>query len=307
MSVVLSHVSRIFSGQKAVDQVSFEIEKGTIAGFIGPNGAGKSTTMKMITGYIPPSSGTITVHGIDVENPDQDFRRLIGYLPETNPLYPDMYVREYLAYVGDIYQVPRLSDRVREVIEMTGLQAEQHKRIAQLSKGYKQRVGIAQAIIHDPEILVLDEPTSGLDPNQILEVRNLIQEIGKEKTVLLSTHIMQEVEAICSRIIMINQGRVVANDDTHTVISQHTGRVTVVVEFSKILNASDILPTMQDRIQLKKAGDTTWLVETDSDMDVRQSLFDFAVDQGIAVLSMQKKEQNLESVFQYLSGTGSLS
>jgi ABC-2 type transport system ATP-binding protein len=301
MSVKLTKVSRFFGKQKAVDGISFEVDKGTIAGFIGPNGAGKSTTMKMITGYIPPSEGTIMVNGIDVKNPGKDFRHFIGYLPETNPLYYEMYVREYLQYVGEIYKIRKLGKRIDEVIDLTGLSPEKHKKIGQLSKGYKQRVGIAQAIIHDPEILILDESTSGLDPNQILEVRDLIKEIGREKTVILSTHIMQEVEAICDRIIVINQGCIVADDEKQKVISRLGHRVTVVVEFNKEIQEDELLPELKDQLMLQKAGHCTWLVESDVTLDIRQSIFDFAVKKGIAVLSMQRKEQSLESVFQFLT------
>ena len=301
MSVKLTKVSRFFQKQKAVDSISFEVEKGTIAGFIGPNGAGKSTTMKMITGYIPPSEGTITVNGIDVENPEKDFRHFIGYLPETNPLYYEMYVREYLQYVGEVYKLRNLRKRIDELIDLTGLVPEKHKKIGQLSKGYKQRVGIAQAIIHDPEILILDESTSGLDPNQILEVRDLIKEIGREKTVILSTHIMQEVEAICDRIIVINQGRIVADDEKKNVMGRLKDRITVVVEFNREIQENDLLPELKDQVILQKAGECTWLIESDVTLDVRQTIFDFAVKKGIAVLSMQRKEQNLESVFQFLT------
>ena len=207
MSIEVKHLTKFFGEQAAVNDISFEIGKGEIVAFLGPNGAGKSTTMKMITGYIPASSGSIKVNGITVDVDDLETRKIIGYLPENNPLYLDMYVKEYLHFVGSIYKIKDLKNRVNEMIQMVGLELEQHKKIGALSKGYKQRVGLAQAFIHDPEVLILDEPTSGLDPNQLVEIRELIKTIGKEKTIMLSTHIMQEVEAICDRVIIINKGK----------------------------------------------------------------------------------------------------
>ena len=213
MSIILKNISKKYGSQMALDEVSFEVKKGEILGFIGPNGAGKSTTMKIITGYIPPSSGEVYIDGMDAIENSLKTRKIIGYLPEANPLYTDMYVKEYLAYIAGIYGLRRKAGRlVADIIDRTGLASESHKPIRALSKGYRQRVGLAQALIHDPEILILDEPTSGLDPNQIVEIRNLISELGKEKTVMLSTHIMQEVEAICDRAIIINKGRIVADE-----------------------------------------------------------------------------------------------
>jgi ABC-2 type transport system ATP-binding protein len=213
MSIHLKHIDKKYGKQLALDDISFEIGKGEIVGFIGPNGAGKSTTMKIITGYIPPTSGEIYVNGMDAVEESLAIRRIIGYLPESNPLYEDMYIREYLFYIAGIYGLRKQGkELVEHVIDQTGLGAESHKQIRALSKGYRQRVGLAQTLIHDPEILILDEPTSGLDPNQIIEIRNLISELGKEKTVMLSTHILQEVAAICDRVIIINQGRIVADE-----------------------------------------------------------------------------------------------
>ncbi|MFC2080819.1 ATP-binding cassette domain-containing protein [Bacteroidota bacterium] len=213
MSILLKNIDKKYGKQLALDGVSFEISKGEIVGFIGPNGAGKSTAMKIITGYIPPSSGEVYVNGMDAVEQSLEIRRIIGYLPESNPLYVEMYVREYLRYIAGIYGMRKeAASRVESIIEQTGLTPESHKQIKALSKGYRQRVGLAQALIHNPEILILDEPTSGLDPNQIIEIRNLISELGKDKTIMLSTHILQEVEAICNRVIIINKGKIVADE-----------------------------------------------------------------------------------------------
>jgi len=212
MSIIAENVTKTYGNQQALNGVSFEIGKGQIVGFLGPNGAGKSTMMKIITCYIPPSSGKVTVCGFDVMDQSTEAKKCIGYLPELNPLYTDMYVREYLSFVGGMYKIQHVKSRVEEMIETVGLQAEAHKKIETLSKGYKQRVGLAQALIHDPQVLILDEPTSGLDPNQLVEIRNLIAKIGKTKTVMLSTHIMQEVEAMCDKAFIIDRGNIVAND-----------------------------------------------------------------------------------------------
>ena len=221
MSVKVSGLFKVYGTQKAVNGISFEALPGRVLGFLGPNGAGKSTTMKILTGYLPQTSGHALVCGFDVNTQTLDAKKHIGYLPESNPLYPEMYVKEFLAFVCDIHQVKNPSVRIQEVIQLTGLGPEQHKKIGQLSKGYKQRVGLAQAIIHDPEVLILDEPTSGLDPNQLIEIRKLIKELGKTKTVILSTHIMQEVEAICDDVIIINKGEIVAQDRLETLLQKY--------------------------------------------------------------------------------------
>ncbi len=221
MSISVKALSKNYGSQKAVDQISFEAQPGRILGFLGPNGAGKSTTMKMLTSFIPKTSGSATVCGFCITKDSLEVRKNIGYLPENNPLYTEMYVKEFLNFVGEVYQLKNLSQRVLEVIQLTGLQKEQHKKIGQLSKGYKQRVGLAQAIIHDPKVLILDEPTSGLDPNQLIEIRALIKELGKTKTVILSTHIMQEVEAICDDVVIINKGKIVANDSLNGLLDFH--------------------------------------------------------------------------------------
>ena len=221
MSIKVKALSKTYGTQKAVDQISFEALPGRILGFLGPNGAGKSTTMKMLTCYLPQTSGEATVYGFNIATQSLEVRKRIGYLPESNPLYQDMYVREFLYFVANIYHILKIKERVKEVILATGLEKEQHKKIGELSKGYKQRVGLAQAIIHNPEVLILDEPTSGLDPNQLIEIRKLIKELGKTKTVILSTHIMQEVEAICDDVIIINKGKIVANDTLENLLLKH--------------------------------------------------------------------------------------
>lgn len=301
MSIQVKKVTKLYGTQKALDQVSFEIKTGEVIGFLGPNGAGKSTMMKIITGAIPATEGEVMVEGLDVMEHPLEVKKLIGYLPEHNPLYLDMYVKEYLEYVAQIYKVSDTKNRVAQMIEKTGLSREQHKKIGALSKGYRQRVGLAQALLHDPKVLILDEPTSGLDPNQIVEIRNLISEIGKEKTVMLSTHIMQEVEAICDRIIILKQGQLVADNDTQLIQQELTSEKQVVlVEFSTGVEQSDLLtiPGIQDA---KNAKENHWVIEADSAKDIRQDIFNFAVAKGLAVLSMQKKEKTLEEVFQELT------
>ena len=217
MSLSVKNITKQYKKQIAVDDISFEIKSGEIVGFLGPNGAGKSTTMKIISCFIPPTKGTVTVCGFDVSNDDLKVKKKVGYLPESNPLYYDMYVIEFLSFIASLHKINNKKERIKEMIEMVGLQNEQHKKIGTLSKGYKQRVGLAQAMIHDPEVLILDEPTSGLDPNQIIEIRDLIKNFGKDKTVLLSTHIMQEVESMCDRVIIINEGKLVADDSVESI------------------------------------------------------------------------------------------
>ena len=300
MSVVVRNLTKVYGKQKAVDSISFEIKEGEIAGFIGPNGAGKSTTMKILTGYIPPTSGEAFINDISIYDDTIEIRKNIGYLPEQNPLYPDMYVREFLEYTASIYKVADKQKEIKKVIEMTGLGIEQHKRIGQLSKGYKQRVGLAQAMIHNPQIMILDEPTTGLDPNQIIEIRNLISEIGKEKTVMLSTHIMQEVEAICDRIIIINKGKIVAND-TREKISQTSKKEELfvfIVEFEENIS-ENILNEIQSTKKVVKADANKFLIQ--SDKDIRKDIFNFAVSKNLTVLSLSRKEKTLEEIFHELT------
>jgi len=300
MSVVVRNLTKVYGKQKAVDSISFEIKEGEIAGFIGPNGAGKSTTMKILTGYIPPTSGEAFINDISIYDDTIEIRKNIGYLPEQNPLYPDMYVREFLEYTASIYKVADKQKEIKKVIEMTGLGIEQHKRIGQLSKGYKQRVGLAQAMIHNPQIMILDEPTTGLDPNQIIEIRNLISEIGKEKTVMLSTHIMQEVEAICDRIIIIDKGKIVANDSREK-ISQTNKKEELfvfIVEFEENVS-EEILNEIESAKKVVKAEANKFIIQ--SYKDIRKDIFNFAVSKNLTVLSLSRKEKTLEEIFHELT------
>lgn len=302
MSIQVKNLTKIYGEQKAIDSINFEIKTGEIVGFVGPNGAGKSTTMKILTGFIPPSSGEAKINDLDLVEQSLEIRKNIGYLPEHNPLYLDMYVKEYLEFVAGIYKLgSKTKDRVKEIIEQTGLTVEQNKKIGALSKGYRQRVGLAQALIHNPSILILDEPTSGLDPNQIIEIRNLISEVGKEKTVMLSTHIMQEVEAICDRIIIINKGKIVADDSIETIYKHSKDQlITIVVEFDKE-TSKEQLEAIELVDKVAKIDEKNWLIQSNSTEDIRPNIFNFAVKSDLAVLSMQKKEKSLEEVFQELT------
>jgi ABC-2 type transport system ATP-binding protein len=302
MSIVVQGVSKFYGEQKALDNISFEIKTGEIVGFLGPNGAGKSTMMKIITGFIPASSGKVSVNGLDIETDNLEIKKQIGYLPENNPLYPEIYVREYLGFVASIYNsaisVKKLTDNI---IELTGLAPEQNKKIGSLSKGYRQRVGLAQALIHNPAVLVLDEATSGLDPNQIVEIRNLIKEAGKEKTVMLSTHIMQEVEAICDRIIIIDKGVLVADEKKIDIYSKikHPNQV-IKVEFDKDLSVES-LHGIEKVSSVKRISKNIWLIEAEGEEDIRPLIFNFAVKNNLTVLSLNRQESNLEDVFRLLT------
>lgn len=303
MSIAVKEISKHYGSQLAVNQVSFNISTGEIVGFIGPNGAGKSTTMKMITGTLSPDSGSVTIHGLPALEHQKEIRRLIGYLPENNPLYHEMYIREYLQYVAGLYQIRGNSarDRISRVIEMTALRAEVGKKIGNLSKGYRQRVGLAQALIHDPEILILDEPTSGLDPNQLVEIRNLISAIGKEKTVLLSTHILQEVEAICDRVIIINNGVVVADEDARSLKEQGEGQTqTIHIELDGPVDPG-IWRTLLFIDHVRPVGESQFLLETHEIRDIRGEIFNFAVSQELTILSLSLKKKSLEEVFRELT------
>jgi ABC-2 type transport system ATP-binding protein len=303
MSIVVQGVTRYYGEQKALDNVSFEIRTGEIVGFLGPNGAGKTTMMKIITGFIPASSGTVLINGVEIADDSNEVKKKIGYLPENNPLYPEMYIREYLGFVASLYKTdsPR-KKQIDNIIEMTGLAPEQKKKIGSLSKGYRQRVGLAQALIHNPEILILDEATSGLDPNQIVEIRNLIRDAGKEKTVMLSTHIMQEVEAICDRVIIIDKGIIVADDEKKNIYSRIKQLKQVIsVEFDKEVDEK-ILLELPFVDSVKKVAGNAWLLESSGDQDIRPEIFSFAVNNNLTVLSLQKKESNLEEIFRHLTG-----
>ncbi len=298
MSIEVTHLTKFFGEQAAVNDISFEIGKGEIVAFLGPNGAGKSTTMKMITGYIPASAGTISVNGITVDVDDLETRKIIGYLPENNPLYLDMYVKEYLHFVGSIYKVTALKNRVNEMIQMVGLELEQHKKIGALSKGYKQRVGLAQAFIHDPQVLILDEPTSGLDPNQLVEIRELIKTIGKEKTIMLSTHIMQEVEAICDRVIIINKGKIVANNKQQALDSRPEVQ-TIYIEFEG--NVSSQALSKISGVTTVKSLDNGWLIEGSTDQDLRKNVSKKAQEAGWLIMTLKLEKKSLEAVFKELT------
>lgn len=301
MSIRIDKISKSYSTQLALDNISFEVRKGEIAGFIGPNGAGKSTLMKIIMGYIPPDSGMAYVNGLDVAENSLEIRKITGYLPEHNPLYLEMYVREYLEYAAGYYMNKKEArSSISEIIAETGLEVEAHKKIASLSKGYRQRVGIAQALLHKPEILILDEPTSGLDPNQIIEIRNLISRVGKDKTVILSTHIMQEVEAICNRVIIINKGKIVADEEASNISRQVAESTdTIQAEFSA-QPPLDKLKMIDGILQIRHLKENIYLIESEREKDIREDIFNFAVNNNIAVLSMQKKEMSLEEVFRAL-------
>ena len=300
MSISVSHITKRYGAQKALDDVSFEIGAGEVVGFLGPNGAGKSTMMKVLTCFLPPSEGTAVVCGFDTRDKSMEVRRNVGYLPEHNPLYLDLYVREYLDFVAGIHGLRNRAARVRAMVDLVGLGPEQHKRIGQLSKGYRQRVGLAQALIHDPQVLILDEPTSGLDPNQLVGIRALIQDIGKEKTVMLSTHIMQEVEAICDRVIIIDKGKVVADDKASTLRGRQQQRAVIEVEFDRAVEAN-ILLNVAGVLHAKHKEGNSWLLAHDASTDVRPAVFQFAVDNGFKVLAMQKSERGLEEVFKELT------
>lgn len=301
MAIEVSNVTKLYGEQRALNQVSFKINTGEIVGFLGPNGAGKSTMMKIITGVIPANEGEVTVEGLNVMNQSMEVKKIIGYLPENNPLYLEMYVKEYLDYVGQTYKTKNLRAKVQEMVEKTGLTREQHKKIGALSKGYRQRVGLAQALIHDPKVLILDEPTSGLDPNQIIEIRNLISEIGKEKTIMLSTHIMQEVEAICDRIIILKQGTLVADNSTRGIQENwEAEKQVILIEFAEKINKEELL-AIPGVLTVVNADTRYWMVEAASEKDIRYDLFHFAAKQNIPILSMQKKEKSLEEVFQELT------
>ena len=300
MSIAVRNVSKLYGAQKALDDVSFEIGSSEVVGFLGPNGAGKSTMMRILTCFLPPTEGEASVCGFDTRTASMDVRRNVGYLPENNPLYLDLYVREYLDFVAGIHGLKNKDARVKEMIGTVGLEREQHKRIGALSKGYRQRVGLAQAMIHDPKVLILDEPTSGLDPNQLVEIRALIKRIGQEKTVMLSTHIMQEVEAICDRIIIIDRGKVVADDTASSLRSTQQKHDVLEVEFDKDVQANALLNII-GVLHAKRIEGHTWSLAHNAAQDIRPAVFQFAVDSGLQVLGLRKSERALEDVFKELT------
>ena len=300
MSIKVEGLTKIYGTQKAVNEVSFEAKKGEVLGFLGPNGAGKTTTMKIITCFIPQTSGAAQVCGFDTAKDSMEVRRRIGYLPEHNPLYKDMYVKEYLEFVAGLHKVTNKKSRVGEMIEMTGLEREQKKQINALSKGYRQRVGLAQAMLHDPEVLILDEPTSGLDPNQLIEIRKLIKDFGKEKTVVFSTHIMQEVQAICDRVLIINKGRIVADDPIDTLQNRVKGESIVTVEFVEKSN-EQLLSKIPKVKRVIAKNSHKWELTTSLDVDIRADIFHFAVKNQLTIIEMKKEMSSVEDVFQKLT------
>ena len=293
MSIEVNAISKSYGTQKALDSISFSVKKGEIVGFLGPNGAGKSTLMKILTTYITADEGSALVNGNDVSMQQKAVQKSIGYLPEHNPLYLDLYVKEYLEFNADVYKVPK--SRIQEVIELTGLTTESHKKIGQLSKGYRQRVGLANALLHNPEVLILDEPTTGLDPNQLVEIRNVIKNVGKDKTVFLSTHIMQEVEAICDRVIIINNGKIVTDKKLDKLISVEKEQI-IEVEFDHEIEEELIakIPNLQS---FKNIHNTLWELTFLTDIDMRPTVFDFAHDNGLKTLQLNQKNKNLETLF----------
>ncbi len=301
MSIQVSQISKQYGSQKALDQVSFEIGTGELVGFLGPNGAGKSTLMKIITGYLSSDHGTVRINNELVETENIAIRSQIGYLPENNPLYTDLYVREYLEMVAGFYRLENKKEQVLKMVELTGLKTEQHKKIKALSKGFRQRVGLAQALIHDPSVLILDEPTTGLDPNQLEEIRQLIRNISLNKTVMISTHIMQEVEAICTRVIIINKGKLVADGSINQLkAGQITRNQTILVEFDRTpdMEAFRKIPGIKN---IERISNTSYLAESDNSMDLRPAIFKFAVQEKLILLTMKEQQQSLENLFQDLT------
>jgi len=300
MSITVSEVSKFFGKQKALNNVSFNIPTGQVVGFLGPNGAGKSTMMKILTGYLPASSGSVEISGTLIDGNNLELRKKVGYLPEHNPLYQDMYIEEYLKFVADIYKLTDSKKRIAEIIETTGLIPERHKKIGALSKGYRQRVGLAQALLPDPEVLILDEPTTGLDPNQIVEVRNLITKLGEAKTILLSTHIMQEVQAICERVIIINKGDIVADEaaaDLEKSFENKLSRVYVEYDGHPAPEKINALEGVES-VSRKNNG---YLVNVQSGYDVRPSLFKLAVENNLVILALSVEKESLEDLFHSLT------
>ncbi|REH46371.1 protein involved in gliding motility GldA [Tenacibaculum gallaicum] len=296
MSIELTSITKTYGAQKAVNNISFSAQKGEIVGFLGPNGAGKSTTMKILTGFIQPSEGTVLVSGIDVITNPIEAQKKIGYLPEHNPLYLDMYVREYLQFQGSLHKTKK--SKINEIIEKIGLTVEAHKKINQLSKGYRQRVGLAAAILHNPEVLILDEPTTGLDPNQLVEIRQLIKELGKDKTVLLSTHIMQEVEAMCDRVIIIDKGEIVINKPISELKTDNEQVIKVTFDYKLEEQFIKRLPNIAS---YKNTLENNWTLVFNSEEDMRPVIFDFAQENGLKILGLNAENKNLESLFRELT------
>jgi ABC-2 type transport system ATP-binding protein len=302
MSLQIINLTKFYGRQKALNNISFDVQAGEIVGFLGPNGAGKSSTMKIATCYLPPTSGQVRVQGFDVIEEPTKVRKVIGYLPEHNPLYLDLYVHEYLSFIGGLYGLKGkvLKGRIGEIVELCGLTLEQNKRIEALSKGYRQRVGLAQALIHDPEVLILDEPTSGLDPNQLVEIRKLIKAISHNKTVMFSTHIMQEVQALCDRVIVINKGEIVADDSLSNLLQKQGRAVALIVEFESNVTVEQI-----DRIhgveQSQMMEGFKFRVVAKDGVDLRPEIFRFAADNNLSLIGLKQEESSLENIFRELT------
>jgi len=302
LSIKLSGISKIYGEQHAVDDISFDAEPGQVIGLLGPNGAGKTTTMKILTCYIPATKGSATVCGYDVQTHPLEVRNKIGYLPEHNPLYKEMYVREYLELVARIFKIENKKARVEELIEMTGLTTESKKKIEFLSKGYRQRVGLAQAMMNDPEVLILDEPTSGLDPNQLVDIRALIKDLGKEKLVLFSSHIMQEVQALCDRVIILNNGKLVADDPIENLGGRVRGERQLQVDFKLKMPLAEI-EKLEGILRIKEISGTSYQIFTEDKVDVREAIFDLAVEKGNKLLAMSQEDLSIESIFQSITNS----
>ncbi len=300
MSIEVKNLSKVYGEQKAVNGIDFSVKKGEIVGFLGPNGAGKSTTMKIITGYIQKTSGEAFVEGVNVSTDPLTVKKKIGYLPELNALYYDMYVREYLSFVAEIHKLKQKRLRVEDVIRLTGLSPESKKKIGQLSKGYKQRVGLAAALIHEPEVLILDEPTSGLDPNQIVEIREVIRKQGEKKTVLFSSHILQEVEAICDRVIIIHQGEIVADDKLSRLRTKGSDNQVIVVSFAESIEPSSLQIPGVNRIE--QNGLNSFRLFTADAEKLRRNILQFALDKNLSIVSLQAESHSLETIFKQLTG-----
>jgi ABC-2 type transport system ATP-binding protein len=301
MSVKVTNLTKIYGTQRAVDDISFEVNKGQVLGFLGPNGAGKSTTMKMLTCFVPQTSGSALVCGFDTTTEPLEVTKKIGYLPESNPLYYDMYVKEYLEFMAGLHKLGKITQqRINEMIEVTGLTAERKKKVGQLSKGYKQRVGLAQAMLHNPEVLILDEPTSGLDPNQLVEIRSLIKKLGKDKTVIFSSHIMQEVQAVADRVIIINKGKIVADDSTEKLQSRVGNEIVVTAEFKQPVDLA-MLKSIKSVKSFDQLKDGKWSFVGQENKDIREDIFNFAKEKNLTLLHLNKEEYSLEEVFKQLT------
>jgi len=302
VSVIVNDLVKTYGSQQAVNHISFQAKKGEITGFLGPNGAGKSTTMKIATGYIPPSSGTVQVAGFDVVDHPLEVKARVGYLPEHNPLYLDMYVHEFLEFTGSLHGMKgsALNNRVKEMIGLTGLSVEQNKKIGALSKGYRQRVGLAQAMLHDPEVFILDEPTTGLDPNQIQEIRALIRSIAKEKTLIFSTHIMQEVQALCDKVVIINNGKIVADSPVSELKNIIKAETVIYLEFSHEVDQTQ-LAAIAGVVAVETLGGGKYALVTDPQVDVRGQMFKIATDKNWTLIGLRTEERSLESIFKELT------